>query len=310
MVRRHDAQYTFHSGCEACTRSLTIQKALLGSVLLVGWQKVSCATECVRRHMEGDASQRPASALRSGRLHAARHDRNSTINLHRTMASHEHDPPPAEAPALTLAALPDELLLRILATLSQEDRQVKYAPMAPEHSLALEECWHSLPLLWPAPMPSFAACAWWPPSPILPPYATPAWPTQPCPAIPHRFRHASLVCKRFRALCLAPALMHRISLRAMTAPLPRFRALLRFLAAHAEHVRCLELRRCADLPSQARLPRRPGDRQRSLPALSSQHNLARLCRTPSTPQSQACLTSPHLNAAAIRTLTRRPWRRR
>ncbi|KAL4428075.1 hypothetical protein ABPG75_002164 [Micractinium tetrahymenae] len=61
-------------------------------------------------------------------------------------------------------------------------------------------------------------------------------------AASHRFRHAALVCKRWRELCLSPVLLHCVVVRAVSAPLPRYRALLSFLAAHAQHVRQLELR--------------------------------------------------------------------
>ncbi|KAL4445331.1 hypothetical protein ABPG77_011156 [Micractinium sp. CCAP 211/92] len=118
-------------------------------------------------------TQRRAPARRSVRLRTVSH-----IILCITMASKGQDPQPAEVPVLTLAALPDELVMRILAALSQEDR----------------------------------------------------------------FRHAALVCKRFHALSRSPVLLHRVSVRAVSAPLPRYRALLTLLAAQAQHVRCLELR--------------------------------------------------------------------
>lgn len=50
------------------------------------------------------------------------------------------------------------------------------------------------------------------------------------------------MCKRFRALCLTPSLLTSISVRAGADPLPRYRALLTFLAAHATAVHHLELR--------------------------------------------------------------------
>lgn len=56
-------------------------------------------------------------------------------------------------------------------------------------------------------------------------------------------RHAALVCKRFRSLCLSPPLLRKVTVRvgAAGSPLPHYRALLSFLAAHAAHVHCLEL---------------------------------------------------------------------
>lgn len=164
--------------------------------------------------------------------------------LYDSMTSHEQALQPVEAPALTLAALPDELVVRILAALSQEDRQVVSTTIGRDAA-------SRTPGVPPAASVAcrYAACSHSSPS------SRHAIQCCPCKAkmhpfiiFPCRFQHAALVCKRFRALCLSPALLHSVSVRAVSAPLPRYRALLSFLAAQAKHVRCLELRRYAGSP--------------------------------------------------------------
>jgi len=61
--------------------------------------------------------------------------------------------------------------------------------------------------------------------------------------MPCRFQHASLVCKRFNALCLAPQLLRTVDVSPAQAAavLPRLRALAAFLAAHGQHIQRLSV---------------------------------------------------------------------
>lgn len=74
------------------------------------------------------------------------------------------------------------------------------------------------------------------------------------PPRPRSFKVAALVCKRFRQLCLDPELLRIVQLAAVgERAVPRCRALLAFLQAHARHVRRLTVHACVSeaRPSEA-----------------------------------------------------------
>lgn len=126
-----------------------------------------------------------------------------------------------------LLSLPDDVLVRCLEPLSQEERCVGVC---------------AAPRLLPAAAATF-------PPPCCRPYADTLPHTVDTLPPPCRFRDVALVCKRLRALCRAPELLRQVTVTLRDAPgLPhqaRLVSLRGFLEAAGQHIGGLRL----DVPS-------------------------------------------------------------
>ena len=127
-------------------------------------------------------------------------------------------------PAPSLLALPPEVLLHILAAVSQADRWVQ----------GCERCWSDR-RSEPA-----NRCTQRPPLPLPRAAALPSWAA--LVTLLRRLSSVALTCKQLHGLCSAPPLLSSLDVHIRGARvLPRTQRLLRFLVTRGEHVRSLRL---------------------------------------------------------------------